>query len=85
MFHLHDKLPAMASGNTMRFKKACGSGVVRVQPRGIGTLILVDQFGLENFERGEIVSPEEALLVKNPATPDARHRRPLKFFYTIQV
>ena len=43
------------------------------------------QFALENFERDEIVSPEEALLVKNPAMPDARHRRPLKFFNTIQV
>ena len=80
-----DKLPAMRRATLCDSKTACGSGVVRVQPSDAGTLILVDQFGLENFERGEIVSPEEALLGKNPATPDARHRRPLKFFYTIQV
>jgi len=38
-----------------------------------------------NFERGEIVSPEDALpardRVLDVATPDARHRRPLKFSY----
>jgi hypothetical protein len=42
---------------------------------------------LENFERGEIVSPEDALpardRVPNLATPDARHRRPLKFLFTL--
>jgi hypothetical protein len=39
---------------------------------------------LENFERGEIVSPRGSIASKvsglNLATPDARHRRPLKFF-----
>ncbi len=44
------------------------------------------QFGLENFERGEIVSPLGCIASKgsgclNLATPDARHRRPLKFFF----
>ena len=83
MLHLHDKLPAMRRATLCDSKKACGSGVVRIQPSDVGTLILVDAVWSGKFERGEIVSPEEALLVKNPATPDARHRRPLKF--TIQV
>ena len=48
----------------MRFKKACGSRVVRVQPSDVGTLILVDAVWSGKFERGEILSPEEALLVK---------------------
>jgi hypothetical protein len=40
--------------------------------------------GLENFERGEVVSPPGSIArkVSGPtlATPDARHRRPLKNF-----
>jgi hypothetical protein len=40
---------------------------------------------LGKVERGEIVSPEDALPARlcglNLAMPDARHRRPLKFFY----
>jgi hypothetical protein len=44
--------------------------------------IWATRFGLENFERGEVVSPQEASLAKlsglNLAMPDARHRRPLK-------
>jgi len=42
------------------------------------------QFDLGNFERGEIVSPRGSNASKvsglNLATPDARHRRPLKSF-----
>jgi hypothetical protein len=37
-----------------------------------------------NFEGGEVVSPVGCIVSKvsglNLATPDARHRRPLKFF-----
>jgi len=43
--------------------------------------------GLENFERGEIVSPVGCIVGKvsgfNLAMPDARHRRPLKLLYFI--
>ena len=55
------------------FKKACGSGSVRVEGRG--------------FERGEVVSPIGCIAGKsvgfNLAMPDARHRRPLKFLFTL--
>ena len=54
-------------------KKACGSGGVRVE--GLG------------FERGEVVSPVGCIAGKsvgfNLAMLDARHRRPLKFLFTL--
>ena len=42
----------------------------------------------KSFERGEIVSPVGCIASKvrlNLATPDARHRRPLKFLYLLCV
>jgi hypothetical protein len=49
-----------------------------------GTLVLIDAVWSGNFERGEIVSPVGCIASKvsglDLATPDARHRRPLKFF-----
>ena len=59
---------------TMRFRgKACGPGDVRVDAVWSG-----------NFEEGEVVSPVGSIVSKvsglDLATPDARHRRPLKFF-----
>jgi hypothetical protein len=51
--------------------------------------VLIDAVWSGNFERGEIVSPVGCIASKdvglNLATPDARHRRPLKFFYPIEV
>jgi hypothetical protein len=90
--HSNDKVIQTAheaGHNVCDFKKACGSGVVRLQPSNVGTLILIDQFGRENFERGEIVSPAGCIASKvgkpNLVTPDARHRRPLKSFGSFQV
>jgi hypothetical protein len=71
-------------------KKACGSGVVRVQPSDVGTLICDRRSLVSKFLSGARLSRrEEALPVKlsglNLATPDARHRRPLKSFDTFEV
>ena len=54
-----------------------------------GTLVMIDAVWSGKFERGEIVSPVGCIASKvsglDLATPDARHRRPLKFFYTVEV
>jgi hypothetical protein len=59
----------------MRFKKkACGPGGVRVRR----------EFDLKILRGGELVSPVGCVASKlsglDLPTPDARHRRPLKFF-----
>jgi hypothetical protein len=47
-------------------------------------VVLIDAVWSGNFEGGEIVSPVGCITSKvsdlDLATPDARHRRPLKFF-----
>ena len=58
----------------MRFQEnACGPSGTRVDAVWSG-----------NFEGGELVSPVGCIVSKvsglDLATPDARHRRPLKFF-----
>jgi hypothetical protein len=61
----------------MLYKKPCASGAVKIRR----------SLRWENLERGEIVLPLGCIASKGSgldlATPDAHHRRPLKFLYTI--
>jgi hypothetical protein len=55
--------------------------------QGLQTQPRQTDLSLEKFERGEIVSPVGCIARKvsgfNLAMPDARHRRPLKFLFTL--
>jgi hypothetical protein len=71
--------------DTMRFqKKLADQTLLRYSRATLAHWYWSTQVGLENFERGEVVSPRGSIASKvsgpNLATPDARHRRPLKIF-----